>query len=68
MVYDKSGLVATCSHMIAPSASRYGTLAISSTSSGVDGQSSIDNESPAGSGVEDGAQPFMLKRTSTHWQ
>ena len=67
MAYDKSGLVTTCSHMIASSASWYGTLAISSTSSGVDGQSSIDNESPTGSGIEDGAQPFMLKCTSTHW-
>ena len=54
--------------MIASKASQYGILAISSIFSGIDGQSLADSVSPAGSSVEDEAQLFMLKCTSTHWQ
>ena len=41
---DKSGHVATCNHIKEPRASQYGISFISSTSVGVDGQSSTDSD------------------------
>jgi len=63
---DRSGCVATYSHINEPRALRYSILFISSTSAGVDGQSSVNRDRPYRSGVVSGDNMYMLKHLRSH--
>ena len=67
-VNDRSGLVATWSHMSKSSAEQYGMFFISSMSWAFVGQLLFSRISPGGSGVDAGVHPPMLKHSIIHLQ